>query len=69
MQQEQPQFYSSLMGHLSAEDQNTLQNVMSQADLIVAKQQEEQAQALAAANAAGNAGPQSPNAANPGQPS
>lgn len=51
------------MGHLTAEDQNTLQNVMSQADLIVAKQQAEQAQAIAAANAAAQ---QSPNPANPG---
>lgn len=51
MQQEQPDFYSNLMGHLSAEDQNTLQHVMSQADLIVVKQQEEEAAALAAANA------------------
>lgn len=57
MQQEQPQFYSSLMGHLSAEDQNTLQNVMSQADLIVAKQQEEEAAAQAAAQAEAAAQP------------
>jgi hypothetical protein len=37
MQQEQPQFYSSLASHLSAEDQNLLQTIMVKADEIQAK--------------------------------
>lgn len=45
MQQEQPQFYSNLLGHLSAEDQSTLQGVMSQADLVAAQAEQERAQA------------------------
>lgn len=52
MQQDQPQYYTGLMGHLSAEDQNTLQNVMAQADLVAAKQQAEAAAAAQAPNAA-----------------
>lgn len=43
MQQEQPQFYSSLAGHLSAEEQNLLQTIMVKADEVAA-QQAQQAQ-------------------------
>ncbi|RDA94706.1 hypothetical protein CP533_6716 [Ophiocordyceps camponoti-saundersi (nom. inval.)] len=42
MQQEQPQFYSSLVGHLSAEDQSMIQTVMNKADEIAAQQAQEQ---------------------------
>lgn len=43
MQQEQPQFYASLAGHLSSDEQGVIQNVMVKADEI----QAQQAQALA----------------------
>lgn len=38
MQQEQPQFYSNLAGHLSAEEQNVLQSIVAKADAIAAQQ-------------------------------
>ncbi|KAK2592929.1 Nonsense-mediated mRNA decay protein 5 [Conoideocrella luteorostrata] len=41
MQLEQPQFYTSLAGHLSAEEQNMLQNIMVKADEVAAQQQEQ----------------------------
>lgn len=47
LQQEQPQFYSSLSSHLSAEEQGVIQSVVQQAEAnSVAAQQ--QAQQLAA---------------------
>ncbi|PHH84274.1 hypothetical protein CDD83_2217 [Cordyceps sp. RAO-2017] len=46
MQQEQPQFYANLAGHLSAEDQGMIQSIMTKADEIAA-QQAQQAQLLA----------------------
>ncbi|EWZ39171.1 hypothetical protein FOCG_08940 [Fusarium oxysporum f. sp. radicis-lycopersici 26381] len=54
MQQEQPQFYSSLAGHLTADDQNVIQSVMVKADEIAAQQvqQAQQAQLLAQQQAA-----------------
>lgn len=36
MQQEQPQFYNNLAGHLSAEEQNVLQTIMAKADEMLA---------------------------------
>lgn len=47
MQQEQPQFYATLAGHLSADDQTVIQGVMVKADEVAAQQ----AQALAAQQA------------------
>lgn len=41
MQQEQPQFYASLAGHLSPEEQNMLQSIMVKADEVAAQQQAE----------------------------
>lgn len=38
MQQEQPQFYATLAGHLSADDQGVIQNVMVKADEVAAQQ-------------------------------
>lgn len=38
MQQEQPQFYGSLTGHLSPDQQNVLQSVMVRADEIAVEQ-------------------------------
>lgn len=38
MQQEQPQFYANLAGHLSAEDQGMVQAIMTKADEIAAQQ-------------------------------
>jgi hypothetical protein len=54
MQAEQPQFYGSLAGHLTADDQNVIQNVMVKADEIAAQQaqQAQQAQLLAQQQAA-----------------
>jgi hypothetical protein len=54
MQQEQPQFYSSLAGHLTADDQNVIQSVMVKADEIAVQQaqQAQQAQILAQQQAA-----------------
>ncbi len=43
MQQEQPQFYSSLAGHLSPEEQNVLQAIVAKAETVAA-QQAQQAQ-------------------------
>ncbi|RCI13948.1 hypothetical protein L249_8181, partial [Ophiocordyceps polyrhachis-furcata BCC 54312] len=54
MQQEQPQFYASLAGHLSAEDQSMIQTVMNKADEIAAQQAQDlltQQQGQMAANA------------------
>lgn len=48
MQQEQPQFYATLAGHLSADDQTVIQTVMVKADEVAAQQ----AQALAQQQAA-----------------
>ncbi|KID69859.1 Importin-beta domain containing protein, partial [Metarhizium hybridum] len=59
MQQEQPQFYSSLASHLSAEEQNLLQTIMVKADEVAAQQaqqaQQEQLLAQQQAQAAGGA--------------
>ncbi|KAI8675426.1 hypothetical protein NCS57_00443700 [Fusarium keratoplasticum] len=54
MQQEQPQFYATLAGHLTAEDQSVIQTVMVKADEIATQQ----AQLLAQQQAvlAGNVG-------------
>lgn len=49
MQQEQPQFYASLAGHLSAEEQNVIQAVMVKADEVANAQ-------LLAQQAAANGG-------------
>lgn len=38
MQQEQPQFYSSLAGQLSPEEQNVLQSIVAKAEAIAAQQ-------------------------------
>ena len=40
LQQDQPQFYSSLASHLSTEEQTTIQNVFAQAEaqLVMAQQ-------------------------------
>lgn len=51
MQQEQPQFYAGLAGHLTAEDQNVIQSVVVKAEEI-ARQQAQQAQAFAQQQAA-----------------
>ncbi|TVY45621.1 putative importin [Lachnellula subtilissima] len=48
MQHEQPQLYSSLTGNLSAEEQNTIQQAVQQADALIAN-----AEAAAAAAASG----------------
>lgn len=49
MQQEQPQFYSSLTSQLSAENQGVIQSVMVRADQIAMEQlQAEQQNMLAA---------------------
>lgn len=59
MQQEQPQFYSSLASHLSAEEQNLLQTIMVKADEVAAQQaqqaQQEQLLAQQQAQAVGSA--------------
>lgn len=49
MQQEQPQFYAQLAGHLSADDQGVIQNVMVKADEIAAQQAQILAQQQAGA--------------------
>lgn len=62
MQQEQPEFYSSLSGTMSAEDQGVIQTVMVRADEIAREQlqAEQQAQAqLLAQQQSGNAAPAS----------
>ena len=46
MQQEQPQYYANLAGHLSAEEQNLIQTIMVKADEVAA-QQAQQEQLLA----------------------
>ncbi|KAG5916913.1 hypothetical protein E4U53_004255 [Claviceps sorghi] len=48
MQQEQPQFYASLAGHLSAEEQNMLQSIMVKADEVAAHQAHKAQQELLA---------------------
>jgi importin-7 len=50
LQQEQPQFYATLAGHLSAEDQTVIQGVMVKAEEI-AQQQLTLAQQTAGATA------------------
>lgn len=52
MQQEQPQFYSGLSSHLSAEEQSVIQSVVQQAEAnqVLAQQQ----QLAAAANGGAN---------------
>ena len=63
MQQEQPQFYGNLAGHLSAEEQNMIQTILVKADEVAAQQaqqaQQEQlvAQQQAQAQAAGGVPP------------
>lgn len=48
MQQEQPQFYATLAGHLTPDEQNLVQGVVNQAEaLILVQQQQQQQQALA----------------------
>lgn len=54
MESEQPQFYASLISHLSAEEQGTLQSVMSRAAEI--RQAQLLAQQQVAATAAANGG-------------
>ncbi|EJT79856.1 hypothetical protein GGTG_04939 [Gaeumannomyces tritici R3-111a-1] len=55
LQQEQPQFYSSLAGHLSPEEQNLVQGVVNQAEALILVQQQQQQQALAQAASNGGA--------------
>lgn len=38
MQQEQPQFYASLAGHLSAEEQAVIQTVVAKAEELAAQE-------------------------------
>lgn len=52
MQQEQPQFYGSLTGQLSADQQNVLQSVMVRADEISVEQMRAAEQAAQQANLA-----------------
>jgi hypothetical protein len=47
LQQEQPQFYSSLASHLSAEEQNVIQNAYHQAEALAVLAQQEAANATA----------------------
>lgn len=47
LQQEQPEFYSSLASHLSAEEQSILQNVYSSAEAALVMAQQQQAAAAA----------------------
>lgn len=56
MQQEQPQFYATLAGTLSAADQGTIQTVIVKADEIAA-QQAQQAQILAQQQGSGTPTP------------
>lgn len=58
MQQEQPQFYATLAGHLTAEDQGVIQTVMVKADEIATQQAQllAQQQAVMAGNVAPNGG-------------
>lgn len=53
MQQEQPQFYASLAGHLSAEEQGVIQSVVAKADELAAQE----AQIAQMASMAGQAAP------------
>jgi hypothetical protein len=66
MQHEQPQFYATLAGHLSAEDQNMIQAALVKADEEEARQQQLLLQQQAAAAAAAQAGV-APGAPVPGQ--
>ncbi|TLD22047.1 hypothetical protein PspLS_08042 [Pyricularia sp. CBS 133598] len=51
LQQEQPQFYQSLAGHLQDDDRNILQTVVQQAEqIMIVAQQQQQAMAQGAAN-------------------
>jgi hypothetical protein len=45
LQQEQPQFYQSLASHLSAEEQNVIQNAYNQAEALAIQAQQEAANA------------------------
>lgn len=45
MQQDQPQFYSSLSSHLSAEEQSVIQAVVNQAEAQIVMAQQQQAAA------------------------
>jgi hypothetical protein len=58
MQQEQPQFYASLAGHLSSDEQGVIQSVMVKADEIQVQQaqQAEQMAQLQAQQGAANGG-------------
>jgi hypothetical protein len=53
MQQEQPQFYASLAGHLTGDEQAVIQNIFVKADEIA--QQAQQAELLAQQQAAAGA--------------
>jgi hemerythrin superfamily protein len=55
MQQEQPQFYASLVSHLSAEEQTVIQNVYQSAEAALVMAQQQQAAAAAAAAVPGGA--------------
>jgi importin-7 len=57
MQQEQPQFYTNLAGHLSAEDQSMIQGIMVKAEEEEVKAQQLALQAAAAAVNANTAVP------------
>lgn len=51
LQQEQPQFYQSLAGHLQDDDRNMLQTVVQQAEqIMIVAQQQQQAMGQGAAN-------------------
>lgn len=60
LQQEQPQFYASLAGHLSAEEQTMIQTIMVKADEVASQQvqQEQNIPQQQGQVAAGNAGAQ-----------
>lgn len=47
LQQEQPQFYQTLASHLSAEEQNVIQNAYNQAEALAIQAQQEAANAAA----------------------
>lgn len=55
MEEQQPQFYASLASHLSAEDQNALQSIMTKASENAQAQIVAQQQVAATANANGGA--------------
>jgi hypothetical protein len=47
LQQEQPQFYTTLASHLSADEQSVIQNVYQTAEAAVVMAQQQQAAAAA----------------------